>query len=215
MVKRILGRYLGGFGIQKGTTPRRPVEFRQRNGTVTVTGDKGPRGIHVVMEAPMAVTSDNFYLSTVAAEVLKQSLVWELAPYGFTADVLVGPMTQPQERFYMEISCFPVPAQGLPADVAEPDVNKAITAVRAAIVKSGKRLPAQADVQAWKNGLSERVKARLSTPEGFTMAQQARYALNKDLNSRYTESLQAITPEKVRGFLAAISAGGAVEYIVE
>lgn len=215
VVKRILGRYLGGFGIQKGTTPRRPVEFRQRNGTVTVTGDKGPRGIHVVMEAPMAVTSDNFYLSTVAAEVLKQSLVWELAPYGFTADVSVGPMTQPQERFYMEISCFPVPAQGLPADVAEPDVNKAITAVRAAIVKSGKRLPAQADVQAWKNGLSERVKARLSTPEGFTMAQQTRYALNKDLNSRYSESLQAITPEKVRGFLAAISAGGAVEYIVE
>ena len=215
VVKRILGRYLGGFGIQKGTTPRRPVEFRQRNGTVTVTGDKGPRGIHVVMEAPMAVTSDNFYLSTVAAEVLKQSLVWELAPYGFTADVLVGPMTQPQERFYMEISCFPVPVQGLPADVAEPDVNKAITAVRAAIVKSGKRLPAQADVQAWKNGLSERVKARLSTPEGFTMAQQTRYALNKDMNSRYSESLQAITPEKVRGFLAAISAGGAVEYIVE
>ena len=215
VVKRILSRYLGGFGIQKGTTPRRPVEFRQRNGTVTVTGDKGPRGIHVVMEAPMAVTSDNFYLSTVAAQVLKQSLVWELAPYGFTADVSVGPMTQPQERFYMEISCFPVPAQGLPADVADPDVNKAITAVRAAIVKSGKRLPAQADVQAWKNGLSERVKARLSTPEGFTMAQQTRYALNKDLNSRYTESLQAITPEKVRGFLAAISAGGAVEYIVE
>ena len=215
VVKRILSRYLGGFGIQKGTTPRRPVEFRQRNGTVTVTGDKGPRGIHVVMEAPMAVTSDNFYLSTVAAQVMKQSLVWELAPYGFTADVSVGPMTQPQERFYMEISCFPVPAQGLPADVADPDVNKAITAVRAAIVKSGKRLPAQADVQAWKNGLSERVKARLSTPEGFTMAQQTRYALNKDLNSRYTESLQAITPEKVRGFLAAISAGGAVEYIVE
>ncbi len=215
VVKRILGRYLGGFGIQKGTTPRRPVEFRQRNGAVTVTGDKGPRGIHVVMEAPMAVTSDNFYLSTVAAEVLKQSLVWELAPYGFTADVSVGPMTQPQERFYMEISCFPVPVQGLPADVADPDVNKAITAVRAAIVKSGKRLPAQADVQAWKNGLSERIKARLSTPEGFTMAQQTRYALNKDLNSRYTESLQAITPEKVRGFLAAISAGGAVEYIVK
>ena len=47
------------------------------------------------------------------------------------------------------------------------------------------------------------------------MAQQARYALNKDMNSRYSESLQAITPEKVRGFLAAISAGGAVEYIVE
>ena len=215
VVKRILGRYLGGVGIQKGSTPRRQVEFRQRNGTVTIDGDKGPSGIHVVMEAPVAVTSDNYYLSLVAAQAMQQALIWELASYGFTANVSVGPMTQPQERFYMEISCFPVPVEGLPADVVEPDVDKAITAVRAAIVKSGKRLPAQADVQAWKNGLSERVKALLSTPEGFTMAQQVRYALNKDLNSRYAESLQAITPEKVRGFLASIAAGGAVEYIVE
>lgn len=215
VVKRLLGRYLGGFGVQKGTTPRRAVEFKQRNGTVTINGDKGPRGIYVVMEAPVAVTSDNFYLSTVAAQVMKQALIWELAPYGFTADVSVGPMTQPQERFYMEISCFPVPVDGLPGDVAEPDVTKAITAVRAAIAKAGKRLPSAVDVQAWKDGLLENVKVRMSASGGFTTAQQVRYALNKDLNSRYAESVQAITPEKLRGFLAALSAGGAVEYIVE
>lgn len=215
VVKRILGRYLGGFGIQKGTTPRRPVEFKPINGTITVNGDKGPRGVRVVMEAPIAVTSDNFYLSSVAARVLKQALIWELAPYGFSADVSVGPMTQPQERFYMEISCFPAPVEGLPAEVGEPDVTKALTAVRAAIVKAGKRLPSQADVQAWKASLLERVKVKMSSPEGFTEAQQVRYALNKDINSRYAESIQAITPEKLRGFLAALSAGGAVEYVVE
>ena len=113
VVKRILGRYLGGVGIQKGSTPRRQVEFRQRNGTVTIDGDKGPSGIHVVMEAPVAVTSDNYYLSLVAAQAMQQALIWELASYGFTANVSVGPMTQPQERFYMEISCFPVPVEGL------------------------------------------------------------------------------------------------------
>ena len=215
VARRILGRYLGGFTIQKGTTPRRPVEFRQRNGTVTLDGDKGPRGIYVVLEAPIAVTSDNFYLSYVAADVMKQALVWELAPYGFTANVSVGPMAQPQERFYMEITCHPVPVKGLPLDVAEPDVAKAITAVRAAVAKAGKRLPATTDVQAWKNALMESVKARMSTPEGFTSAQQVRYSLNKDINSRYAESIQAVTPEKVRSFLASLSAGGAVEYIVE
>ena len=215
VVKRILGRYLGGFSIQKGTTPRRPVEFKQRNGTVTIDGDKGPRGIYVVMEAPIAVTSDNFYLSSVAADVLRQALVWELAPYGFTASVAVGPMAQPQERFYMEITCRPVPMDSLPSDVEEPDVTKAITAVRAATAKAGKRLPSNLDVQAWKNALMESVKARMSTPEGFTAAQQVRYSLNKDINSSYTESIQAVTPEKVRSFLAALGAGGAVEYIVE
>lgn len=215
VVKKLLGRYLGGFAIQKGTTPRRPVEFKQRNGTVTLNGDKGPRGIRVVMEAPIAVTSDNFYLSYVAAQAMKQALTWELASYGFTADVAIGPMPQPQERFYMEITCFPVPVEGLPVDVEEPDVLKALTAVRAAIGKAGKRLPSGVDVSAWKDALMEKVKLTMASPEGFTAAQQARYALNKDVNSRYAESIQAITPEKVRGFLASLAAGGAVEYIVE
>ena len=215
VVKRILTRYLGGFGVQKGTTPRRNVEFKPRNGSITVTGDKGPSAIRVVMDAPISVTSDNFYLSFVAAYAMKQALVWELAPYGFTADVSVGPMTQPQERFCMEISCFPAASEGLPSDVLDQDATKALTAVRAAIAKAGKRLPGQADVEAWKNALLEKVKQTMSTPEGFTAAQVARYSINKDVNSRYAESIGAITPEKVRSFLGGITSGGAVEYIVQ
>ena len=63
VVKKFLGRYLGGFGVQKGTTPRRSADFKPRTGPVTIIGDKGPRGIRVVMEAPLSVTSDYFYTS--------------------------------------------------------------------------------------------------------------------------------------------------------
>ena len=49
---------------------------------------------------------------------------------------------------------------------------------------------------------------------GFTASQQARYALNKDIVSRYSESINSITPEKVRSFIATVSSGGTVEYIV-
>ena len=215
VVKRLLCKYIGGFSVQKGSTPRRNVEFKPVTGTLTVTGDKGPSGINVVMEAPISLTSDNFYLSHVAARAMKQFLMWELAPYGFTADVAVGPMPHPQERFYMEISCRPVPLENLPADIKDQDVTKALTAVRSAIAKASKRLPAQADVQAWKSALMESVKGQMASPEGFTSAQVARYSINKDINSRYAESIGAITPDKVRGFLGNISSGGLVEYIVQ
>ena len=214
-VKKLLCKYVGGFSVQKGSTPRRNVEFKPRNGAVTITGNNGPRGIRLVMEAPVPLTSDNFYLSSVAADAMRHFLIWELAPYGLAVDVAVGPMPQPQERFYMEITCRPVPKGNLPSDVEDQDLTKALTAVRSAIAKAGRRLPAQPDVDAWKAALLDKVKREMATPGGFTSAQMVRYSINKDVNSRYEESINAINPEKVRSFLGNITSGGLVEYINE
>ena len=205
MAKKFLSRYLGGFAVQKNVLPRRAVEFKARSGTETIISDAGEPGIRVAMEAPLAVTSDNFYTSKVAADAMRLALIRELSSYGFTADVTVGPMTQPQERFNMEIVCRPV-------DGGDP--QRAITAVRAAISKASKAAPQAADVSAWKAELMEKVQAAMASPQGFTASQQARYALNKDITSRYTESINSITPEKVRSFIATVSSGGKVEYIV-
>ena len=205
VAKKFLSKYLGGFAVQKSVLPRRVVEFKPRSGSETIISDAGPSGIRVAMEAPMSVTSDNFYTSFVAADAMRVALIKELAAYGFTADVTVGPMTQPQERFHMEISCLPV-------DGGDPE--RAITAVRAAVAKASKTLPSAVDVSAWKAALLERAKVTMASPQGFTASQQARYALNKDITSRYSESINSITPEKVRSFIATVSSGGTVEYIV-
>lgn len=205
VAKKFLSRYLGGFAVQKNVLPRRAVEFKARSGAETIISDAGEPGIRVAMEAPLAVTSDNFYTSKVAADAMRLALIRELSSYGFTADVTVGPMTQPQERFNMEIVCRPV-------DGGDP--QRAITAVRAAISKASKAAPQAADVSAWKAALMEKVQAAMASPQGFTASQQARYALNKDITSRYTESINSITPEKVRSFIATVASGGKVEYIV-
>ncbi|MBQ9411104.1 MAG: hypothetical protein IJU21_05800 [Bacteroidales bacterium] len=209
VVKRMLARYLGGFPVQKTTSGRRIVETKPASAEMT------SRGIRMAVEAPIAVTSDNFYLSYVAAMAMKQALIWELAPYGFTADVTIGPKPRPQEKFHMDIVCLPAPARGLSPEIGEPDVLRALPAVRAAITKAGKRLPSQADVEAWRAMVLDRARATLASPQGFTEAQKARYALNKDLNTRYVESIEAVTPEKVRGFLSALAEGSITEHVVE
>lgn len=209
VVKRMLSRYLGGFLVQKVATARRSVDPAQSAQEMT------SRGIRVALEAPMAVTSDNFYLSYVAVMAMRQSLIWELGPYGFTADVTIGPKPRPQEKFHMDIVCRPACASGLSPEIGEPDVLRALPAVRVAIDKATRRLPSQADVEAWKAMVLERARATLASPQGFTEAQKARYALNKDLNSRYSESIQAITPEKVRGFISTLASVPPKEYVVE
>ena len=207
VVKKILGRYLGGFHVQKTVLPRRSVEFKARSGALTLMGDGGPRGIYVALEAPMAVTSDSYYASFIAADAMRLALIKELAPYGFTADVSVSPVTQPQERFCMDITCLPVAGSSA-------DPTRAITVVRAAISKASKEAPQSVDVSAWKAALGVKVRQTMDSPQGFTLSQQARYALNKDIMSRYAESVGAVTPEKVRSFIATLASGGVVEYIV-
>ena len=54
----------------------------------------------------------------------------------------------------------------------------------------------------------------MATPEGFTHTLLTRYSSNKDLTSRYAESISGITAADVQTLLAALYAGGRIEYLV-
>lgn len=214
VVKRLLSRYLGAFPAIRGTVGRRAVEFRPKNGTVTVTGHDAPRGIYILMDGPGVMTSDNFYLSMAAARALRATLIRHLAPYGYTADVRTGYMTQPQERFRLFVTCRPLPAESLPADVAGASVGSALTAVRAAIAEASGCQASATDVDAWKSGIRAQIQGALSRQDGFVTTLSVRYAVNKDITTRYEESISAISPSRICSFMSALSSGGRVEYLV-
>ena len=56
-------------------------------------------------------------------------------------------------------------------------------------------------------------KKRLGTPSGVVDIVKSRYAAGKDF-SRYSDSINSITPEVIRSFLAALAGGGRIEFIV-
>ena len=213
-VKKILCRYLGGFRVQKGTTPRRLVEYSPLSGTVTFTESGPEKGVYVLMDAEYPLTSDHFYTGRVAAEALREILVRHLAGYGFTCDVEVSQKAHPQERFQLLVSCRPVPLESLPADVDEVSAQRALTAVRAAIREAGRYQPEEVDLNLWKSKLEGEVQAVMASSSGFSATLLARYALNKDMTSRYRESIAAVSADSVMEFLATLSSGGRVEYLV-
>ena len=99
-------------------------------------------------------------------------------------------------------------------DVTEVSAQRALTAIRAAIREAASKPVEAKDLALWKSKLSGEYKDRLASSSGFVSTQLFRYALNKDLTSRYQENIQAITAEQVKAFLATLAEGGRVECIV-
>ena len=214
MVKKMLCRYLGGFRVLKGTIPRKQVEFSPHSGSVSLQGEGSDKGIHILMDAAYALTAEHYYTAQVGVEALQRFLAQGMAGYGFTCEVHLTQMAHPQERFQLCIHCHPVPLAGLPADVTEVSAQRALTAIRAAIREAASKPVEAKDLALWKSKLSGEYKDRLASPSGFVSTQLFRYALNKDLTSRYQENIQAITAEQVKEFLATLAEGGRVECIV-
>ena len=213
-VKKLLQRYLGGFRTLRGSVVRRPVEMRTLSGVSTYTGPGGSSGFHVLMDAEYSMTSEHFYTAQVAVEALRAALATHLAGYGYTPEVKLLYCVQPQERFQVLISCYPVPREGLPADVTEVSAERALSAVRVAVEAAVKEPVAPASLNDWKQKTEARVKDYLATPDGFVATLLARYSLNKDITSRYQEAIGSCSQAGVQDFLEALSAGGRIEYMV-
>jgi hypothetical protein len=212
VVKKLLLRQLGGFDTDRGSLARPLVDLRPIVGTRTLSGP-GPRGLYILMDTEFSVTAQSYYMGDIAAEALRTSLVKHLAPYGYYVEVEPSVMVLPQERFRFFISCNPASADGLPENTPQ-DLERALSAVRAAIREvSGKPVSAR-DLNSWKATWMDYTKALMSSPAGAVTAMEARYAFGKDI-SKYQESINSITPENLRSLLKAIAAGGRIEYIAD
>jgi predicted Zn-dependent peptidase len=207
-VKPLLLRYLGGFRTDKEGASRKPVTMKPLSGTVTSTIQGQPRGLYVLMDAEYALTSDHYYTSLVAARALQQTLVRSLAPYGYKVQINTHFFAQPQERFQIEIHCLPA---GNPSE----NVEDLLPVLRKAIEASAEESVNPVDLKAWKDRLLADVKLELSSPSGFVSTLLDRYANNKDIASRYEESITAINAAKVQEYLGAMANGGRIEFVSE
>lgn len=212
-VKKLLMRYMGGFITDKSPSPRKVVPFRTIDGTITADIDDYPKGIHILMDADYALTAEHYYTAGIGAIALQRFLTEALAPYGYTASVTPNHFAQPQERFQLEINCLPAASEGLPDGKPAADADTALQAIRNAIERASAARIDKTDINAWKALVLDLVKSEMSRPRGYVLALESRYSENKDLTSRYPESIQAVTAEKVTAFLKKLADGGRIEYI--
>ena len=213
-VKPILLRYLGGFQIQKGAAGRKQVSMNVEKETVTQHLLGHPQGIYILLDGEYALTSDHYYTSRVAARALRQSLLRSLAPYGYSVQVETNFFAQPQERFQLQITCQPASLSGLPASTLPQDSDQVLAVIRETLAAVATESIDSADLKGWKDRLLADVKLELASSSGFVNTLVDRYANNKDIASRYAESISAINEARVQDFLSTLTAGGCIEYLV-
>ena len=213
-VKRMMLKYLGCFRTQRGGVLRRPVEKRTVSGITTYTVQEGRPGVYVLMDTEFSLTAEQYYTAQLAEQSLRTALVRHLAPYGFAPYTRLLYSVQPQERFQMLIACYPIPGEGRPARVDDVSAERALTAVRAAIRQVAEERVDGQDLSAWKQLLHADVSRSLTVPEGFVSALLMRYAVNKDMITRYPEAIEGIDGTRVQTFLKGLAEGGRIEYMI-
>ena len=214
-VKKLLLRYMGGFKTDKVNVARRPMSLPVFTGTLTDAVPAQPKGLYVLLDAEYALTSDHFYTSYVAVRALKKTLLKYLAPYGYTVQVETNFFAQPQERFQIQLTCQPANPDGLPESLLSQDPQTVLPVLREALSACAEASIDPVDLKGWKDCLLEKVKCELSTPSGFVDVLLDRYANNKDIASRYQESISSINTAKVQDYLKTLVNGGRIEFVSE
>ena len=202
-VKRVLLRYVGGFRTQKGAAPRKSVRYQPVAGVSTHTSKDGPKGVYVRLDTEYALSGVNYVLSSVAAEVLRRHVVEALEGTCLSAEVKVGFHSYPQERLWMIVAC-----EGDGAEAALPAVRRGIRNAASAKIS-------QKDLDALKAMVQAETSRELSETSTIVTSVVARYGIGKDLVSHYKESIGGITAARLSDMLSSLSAGSAVEYVIE
>ena len=207
VVKKLLQRQLGAFHTvsTQTTTPRKQVHFRTLSGTTTYSEEGYERGLYVLLDADYPLTAMNYLSSKVAKETVREVLAHHLADAGLSANVSVSFIAHPQERLRMLISCTPTEA-GL-------DLMPSIGLIRKSLQELSAHQVNAKDLESRKQQLAAQMQQALSRPEDVVLTLLARYAIGKDLTSRYKENISAITAERVSEMLKALATGGCIEYI--
>jgi len=206
-VRKALQKYIGGFRTLKGGISRKPVAYRSLSGTTTYTQEGDDKSVTVLMEAEYPLTAVNYMAAPFVEEALSRSLVRALDGTGLTVTVRSGFTAQPQERFSLLVTCRPYGEEACDLLAALPKIRSGIRSAVAAPLTD-------ADIKAWQNAEQQRLAARLSNPETIVSQVLGRYAIGKDLVSKYTESIAAVDAGKVRQILEKTTGGGCVEYVI-
>ena len=197
--KRHLIQYLGAFHVVRGGAVRKTVEMRTLSGTSTL--DRADNRLRVIMDTDYPFTANHYYVSQMAMEQLRLSLLRHLSTTGYVHEIKLSYLVQPQERFRIDITAWP----------SREEEPSAITALRAAIADATASPVSGEDLSAWKAKAVADVEAALSEPQGFITTLLVRYAANKDVLTGYKETIGSITASDIQEFLKAAAAGGRVE----
>ena len=170
--------------------------------------DFPPEAKGLVVTFPYHVTSSSFFTMYAAAEALRTEIVKRVAPLGYYADVTPFSETYPEERIHFLVTLGKASPEGMPEPVAKGD---AVDGVKKAIFALAADPVSKKDATLYKNMVRSRINAALWDNDTWRDLIDLRYISSKDFVSTRKESIESITPERMRFMFFAASSGKITE----
>ena len=215
-VQRVIVHMLAGFGTnqQRIVRPRTKYPLRECWSTTRVLGGWRDRNVTVGIKAEWPFSSGSNTGLKLACCVLEQELARSMMPVGYSFSVTADATLLPSETISILISCKPVPAVGLPANVAPVAPGVALNAVRKTLHRLATEDVSPEVLAKAKTALSNHIAASEGNTATLVESVLWRNSLGRDITGSYKDRIKAIKASDVRAMFAAMEACNC-EFVVQ
>ena len=220
-LQKFLCKIMGSFRGNKSFSVRPKVTYQMRSGWSTYTVDKEDRlvgdgtsaNIALAVERPF--TMQSWCAFRIAMEHLRRELVRDLAPMGYSFELVPELTLLPVERIAVFLNCRPCPSEGLPADVEPADPMEVMNRLRDALSRISSGTISAATLKGLKDALAQEMAGEQADPDYVMEAFLRRNSEGKDMLSNWPTYLNKVTVNDVEAVVEALGKGSKVEYVIK
>ncbi len=211
LMKKFLLKYVGGFPTSDDLSQRARIDYSPISGQTTHIVSGSGLTIDVAMSIPFAYTADNYMIVKVAELAIQEALNRRLAGFGAVAKVRTDFFSYPQERAVLMVSAENIPLESLPGDEIHLGEEELLSLIRGVLRDVS---VSEDDLAVYKTVLKNQFSERQKDPWYWIHMVKTRVSDVKDLNSKYSEKIGAVTSDQVAALFARLDGGSKVEFIV-
>ena len=212
-LKKTLTQYLGGFKTEKAASNRFRHNVRHAAGHAvqTVAGTDGPM-LDLRLTAEMDYTVDHFIAANIAARYLYDAVAGALSARGWHSESIWRFDLYPYDCFSVNILSSLADPDGLPASTASCDSTALVAEeVRTVIARTCAAGITADRLKACKAELTGIYDSWANDPETIISLLMLRYSFGKDIYTKYSEKVSAISKEQVDKVLKLLATGASAE----
>ena len=220
-LQKFLSKVMGSFRGSKAFSVRPKVTYQMRSGWSTYTVDKDDRLVgngtsaNVAMAVERPFTMQSWCAFRIAMEHLRRELVQDLAPMGYSFDLVPELTLLPVERIAVFLNCRPCPSEGLPSEVEPADPMEVMNRLRDALARISTGTISAVALKGLKDALAQKMAGEEADPDYVMEAFLRRNSEGKDMLSNWSTYLGKVTVEDVMAVVEALGKGSKVEYVIK
>ena len=213
-MKRFLQKNLSGFRTEPLAVARIRLPYQPISGWTTHIVSGKRQSLDLALSAPLQFSAENYMAMKVAAAALESALNRKLCGSAASARVFSEFSGYPQERVSFLISVSDLDPSVLPLDEIRKDPLVLLYDVRS--VLSSMSLSAIPDdrISVCRDLVRNGMASMQNDPWYWVDMVKTRYTDGKDLNTKYAEKVDSVSPEKVMELISMLASGSRVEYVV-